>query len=299
MSGVASREAGISRSRHGRRAAAWLGGGCACVALWGAAPATAASSVAINASGAIGLISPAGTTLSFAGTLAGGGIGSGALLADLRPASGGYRGSATIVDGAGSLSGVVRIRARAQSSLIRLTLSLSVTGATGRFTGGRGTLTGSATVTAERGVGRLSLAGIIRGAAGRAPGAVSPRTVVVNGSVQGTEAAVDRHGVETLVGRVTGVTPGPAVAVLQARSTVRTINSTFTLFTAGATLTGQLDLRRGPPRGAVRTDTGTASVTGGAGALAGARTPAPTAVRGTRNLVSQLFSLRIRGRLVL
>jgi len=86
------------------------------------------------------------------------------------------------------------------------------------------------------------------------------------------------------------------VVVVHDRATTTTVRGTFTLFAAGGSLTGTIDLRfRGI--GAVRSEAGTGTITGGAGNLSGARTTAPAMIRGTRNLRSQLIALRIQGAL--
>ncbi len=74
------------------------------------------------------------------------------------------------------------------------------------------------------------------------------------------------------------------------------MRGSFTVFAAGGSLSGVVNLRR-RGRGAVRSETGTATITAGSGDLSGARSISPAAVSGTRNLVSQLIGLRIQGAL--
>ncbi len=252
----------------------------------------------MNVRGQIGIISSGSPALRIAGTLRGAGLGQGGLIADLRPTRGGYAGTLTIVDGSGSLVASLRASARTRGTLVHLSATAPVTGASGRLRGARGTLRWTMILTGDGDVGAIQLAGNLRGAAGRAPGpAVGSRALRVDARMQGTSVALARNGQETIVGAVSGVVPGPAVVVLRVSSTARLLHSAFTIFAAAGTVTGRIDLRRGSGGAQVRTDTGTAVVTGGTGAFLGAHTVGPAVVRGTRDLVTQLIELRIRGEL--
>jgi hypothetical protein len=226
-------------------------------------------------------------------------LGDGGLLASLRHTASGYAGSATIINPSGSLTGTVRAILRRQGHLVHFGIAADITTATGRFAGARGTLTGTALVTATLAVGSLQLHGTLHGAAGGSP-APPAGTVVrhVDGRFRGAELSVAHSGEETVVGSATGVVPGPAVVVVHDRATTTTVRGTLTVFVAGGSLTGVIDVRlRGG--GAVRSESGTPTIAGGAGDLRGAHTTSPAVVSGTRNLVTELIALRIRGDLTL
>ena len=116
----------------------------------------------------------------------------------------------------------------------------------------------------------------------------------MDGRFEGVEVSLDRSGEETIVGSASGVVPGPAVVVVHDRATRTTARGTFTMFVAGGSLTGVIDVRL-HGRGAVRSESGTATITGGAGYLSGARSASAAGVSGTRNLVTEVIALRIRG----
>ena len=177
----------------------------------------------------------------------------------------------------------------------RLSVTGHVSGATGRFTGGHGPLTGSTTINPSFGVGVLRLRGTLHGATGRDP-VRAPSSAVqhVVGHFAGIQVSLNRTGEETVVGPATGVVPGPAVVVVHDRTSATAIHGTFTMFTAGGSLSGVIDLRF-RDRGSVRSEAGTARVTKGAGVLSGARTVSPAVVQGTRDLRSQRIAFTIRG----
>jgi Domain of unknown function DUF11/Bacterial lectin len=92
----------------------------------------------------------------------------------------------------------------------------------------------------------------------------------VDGRFEGIELSLERNGEETVVGSATGIFPGPAVVVVHDRATTTTVRGTFTMFVAGGSLTGVINVRL-LGRGALRSESGTATITGGAGELRGAR----------------------------
>lgn len=267
---------------------------CMCGGLL-TAPCASAATVNVNALARIAYVGSTGGALQFAGTVSDPAVGTGGLLATVHVVSGGYGGSAAIVSASGSLTGTVRATARPQGDLVQLSLTDAVTAATGRLAGARGTLTGSATVTATGGVGELRLRGTLRGAGGRPPAPLSGEGVRhVNGRFQGAELSLARSGVLTVVGSVTGLVRGPAVLVAHERATTTSARGTLTVFAAGGTLTGAFDVRF-PVGSQVRSETGTWTFTGGSGDLRGAHTTSPITLRGTRDLVTELIALRIRG----
>jgi hypothetical protein len=258
-------------------------------------PSAWAGTVEVNALARVAYVGTTSSGLQWAGTVTDPALGGGGLLASLGRTAGGYAGSATIVNSSGSLTGTVRATLRRQVNLVHFDITADITIATGRFAGARGTLTGTALVTATLAVGSLRLHGTLHGAAGRLP-AGPPGTVVrhVDGRFRGAELSVAHSGEETVVGSATGIVPGPAVVVVRDRATLTTVRGTFTVFVAGGSLAGVIDVRlRG--RSAVRSESGTATITGGAGDLSGARSTSAAAVSGTRDLVTQLIALRIRG----
>jgi hypothetical protein len=120
----------------------------------------------------------------------------------------------------------------------------------------------------------------------------------VRGRFLGAELSLTRGGVLTVVGSVTGLVPGPAVLVARERATRTSSKETITVFAAGGTLTGVFKVRF-PGSSTVRSETGTWTFTGGSGNLSGARSTPVIAVRGTRDLESELIALRVRGALTL
>ncbi len=133
----------------------------AAASVWGGllacAPGAWATNVTVNARAQIAVVSSSTRTLQFAGAVSDPGLGNGGLLATVHPAASGYSGTATIVDQSGSVTLAVRVSARKQVSLVRLSVTAPVTSASGRFAGGGGTLTGNGAVTATYGVGNLVL----------------------------------------------------------------------------------------------------------------------------------------------
>lgn len=266
---------------------------CVCSGLF--TPNAWARTIDVNARAQIGLLSSSGGVLQFAGAVSDPGIGNGGLLATVHPAAGAYVGTATFLNRFGSATLALHVAVRKVGPLYDLSVAGAVTAASGRFAGARGTLTGSTTVNPSLGVGVLRLRGTLRGAAGGAPAPLRGIGVRhVDGRFHGVEVSLERSGLETIVGSATGVVPGPAVVVVHDRATATTVHGTFTLFAAGGSLTGVISVRlRG--RGAARSESGTARITGGAGELSGARSTSAAVVTGTRNLVTQLIALRIRG----
>lgn len=259
------------------------------------APSAQAATVNVNALARVVYIGSNAGAVQFAGTVTDPAVGNGGLLATVRPTAGGFRGSALFVNPSGSMTGTFRVTVRVQGPLVRLGFIGAVTGATGRFAGARGTLTGSALVTATLAKGNLRLHGTLHGAVGRAPTPL-PSALVrhVDGRFQGAELSVAPSGLETIVGSATGIVPGPAVVVVHDRATRTSVRGTFTVFVAGGSVSGVIGVRlRGS--GAVRSESGTATITGGVGDLTGARSTSSAAVSGTRNLVTQLIALTIRG----
>lgn len=268
---------------------------CICGGLFGA-PTASAATVNVNALAHVAFIGTTSRGLQWAGTVNDPGIGNGALLASFGRTAGGYRGTATIVNPSGSLAATVRVTVHLEGHLVRFGITADLTRGTGRFTGARGTLIGSALVTATAPVGTLRLHGTLHGASGRAPGPPGgAATRHVNGRFQGAELRLARNGIETVIGSITGLVPGPAVMVAQERATTTSSHGTLTVFTAGGTLHGVFDVRF-PGGGRVRTETGTYTFTRGSGDLSGAHTT-PLVVRGRRDLKLQRISVRIQGAL--
>jgi hypothetical protein len=276
----------------------WVTAVAVSAGLLAAAPSASARNVSVNVRATVIAINASTRVLRFAGTASDPGLGNGGLVITVHPVSGGFAGALTIVGPSGSVTAAVRINVRTRAQLVRFNATASVTAATGRLAGAHGTLTGGGAVTADRGFGELHLAGVLRGATGRSPGTAGG-TRQVDGTFQGAIVSFDRSGAERIMGSVTGLTPGPAVAVFKARVTGSRARGTLTILAAGGTLTADFNLRLGPGMGRFRIDTGTGSVTGGTGAVAGARSVAPIAVHGTRDLVTQLINLRIRGKVTL
>lgn len=258
------------------------------------APSAQAATVNVNALARVVYIGSNAGAFQFAGTVTDPAVGNGGLLATVRPAAGGFRGSALFVNPSGSMTGTFRVTVRLQGPLVHLGFIGAVTGATGRFAGARGTLTGSALVTATLAKGNLRLHGTLHGAVGRAPTPLGAIVRHVDGRFRGAELSVASSGLETIVGSATGIVPGPAVVVVHDRATKTSARGTFTVFVAGGSVSGVIGVRlRGT--GGVRSESGTATITGGAGALTGARSTSAAAVSGTRNLVTELIALNIRG----
>lgn len=280
--------------RRIRRLARWVAlGACGGLLLW--APEAWGRSVTVNARAEVGVFRSTHGVFEFAAAVSDPSLGDGGLLATIRQGANGYVTTGTFVNRFGSLVGTLHATVREQGSLVHLSFAGPVTAATGRFAGARGTLTGTGTVTTATGVGVLRLHGTLRGMTGRAPGPPSTPVVRrVNGSFIGIEVVLARSGEETIVGPVTGVVPGPAVVVVHDRASSTTVRGTFSVFTAGGSATGVIDLRfRG--QGSVRSESGTVSVTGGNGDLSGARTMGLGSVSGTRDLITEEIVLRIRG----
>lgn len=263
-----------------------------------AAPGAWARTVNVNALAHVAYLGTTSSGLQWAGTMHDPALGNGAVVASFGRTAGGYRGTATIVNPSGSLTGAVRVNVRLEGHLVHFGITADVTRGTGRFTGAQGTLTGSALVTATAPVGTLRLHGTLHGASGRAPGPLGGAGIRhVDGHFLGVELSLARSGVETVIGTATGLVPGPAVMLARERTTTTSAHGTLTLFTAGGTLTGVFDVRF-PGAGRVRTETGTYTFTRGSGDLRGAHTT-PLTVRGRRDLKVQRISTRMRGALTL
>lgn len=269
--------------------AVWIG-------LIAGAPSAWARTVNVNA---VAHVAYTGTTsggLQWAGTINDPALGNGGLVASFGPTAAGYRGTATIVNPSGSLTAAVRVTVRLEGHLVRFAITADLTGATGRFTGALGTLTGSALVTATSPVGILRLHGTLRGASGRAPVPLTGSRHV-DGQFLGAELSLSRSGVETVVGSATGLVPGPAVLVAYERATTTSARGPCIVFAAGGTLTGFINVRF-PGGGHERAETGTYSFTRGSGDLSGVQ-PTSVTVRGTRDLRLQRISTRMKGTLTL
>lgn len=283
------------RAVRGKPAGACVALLCAAAVLVAAASASART-LHVKALARVAYVGTTSRGLELAGTVSDRALGKGGLLAALGATAGGYGGTATIVNPSGSLTATVRVATRSQGTLVNFGVTADVTAGTGRFAGARGTLTGTALVTATAAVGNLRLHGTLRGATGRAPAPVPNRGVRhVKGVFRGAELSLARGGLETLVGSAAGLVPGPAVVVVRDRATTTRARGTYTLFAAGGTLTGFLDVHIGGGSGALRAENGTVTVTGGTGAFRGAHTTSPGVVRGTRDLRSQQLVLRITG----
>lgn len=260
------------------------------------APNAWARTVNVNALAHVAYLGTTSSGLQWAGTVNDPALGNGGLEATFGRSGGGYRGSATIVNPFGSLTAAVQVTVRLEGHLVRFGITADLTGATGRFAGARGTLTGSALVTATAPVGTLRLHGTLHGASGRAPAALGGAGVRhVDGHFLGVELSLARSGVETVVGTVTGLVPGPAVMVAQERATTTSSHGTLKVFAAGGTLTGVFDVRF-PGGSRVRVETGTYTFTRGSGDLSGVHTT-PLMVRGTRDLTLQRISTHMKGTL--
>lgn len=270
--------------------------------VWGstgllAAPNAWARSVNVNARAHVTYLATTSRGLEWAGTVSDPTLGNGGLVAVFGRTAGGYKGTASIVNPSGSLTATVHVTVHLEGHLVRFNLTADVTGATGRFTGARGTLTGSALVTATAPVGTLRLHGTLQGASGRAPAPPSGAGVRhVNGRFLGAELSLSHSGMETVVGSVTGLVPGPAVMVAQERATTTSSHGTLTVFAAGGTLKGSFNVRF-PGGSRVRTESGTYTFTRGSGDLRGFHT-SPLMVRGKRNLKLQHISVRMQGELI-
>jgi hypothetical protein len=255
-----------------------------------------ARTVNVNALAHVAYLGTTSSGLQWAGTMNDPALGNGGVVASFGRTASGYRGTATIVDLSGSLTGNVRVIVRLEGHLVHFGITADVTRGSGRFTGARGTLTGSALVTATAPVGTLRLHGTLHGASGRAPGPPGVAVVRhVEGHFLGAELSLSRSGLETVVGSITGLTPGPAVMVAQERATTTRSHGMLTVFAAGGTLTGVFDVRF-PGGSRVRTETGTYTFTRGSGDLSGAHTT-PLSVVGKRDLELQRINVRIRGAL--
>jgi len=130
---------------------------CVCGCLFASAPTAWAKTINVNALAHIAVTSSSGGVLQLAGPLSDPAVANGGLLVIEHPAAGGYAGKATFVTPSGSVTAAMRVSARIQGPLAHLRVTAFVTAATGVFAGARGTLTGSATVTAVFGVGYLRL----------------------------------------------------------------------------------------------------------------------------------------------
>jgi hypothetical protein len=270
---------------------------CGSGALIGA-PSAWAATVNVNAVAHVAYIGTTSSGLNWAGTVNDPALGNGGLLATFGPTAGGYRGTASIVTPSGSLTATVQVTVHLEGHLVRFGVTADLTGATGRFSGARGTLTGSALVTATAPVGTLRLHGTLHGASGRAPAPLGGAGVRhVDGHFLGVELSLARNGVETVVGTVTGLVPGPAVMVARERATTTNSHGTLTVFAAGGTLTGVFDVRF-PGAGLRRVETGTYTFTRGSGDLSGVHTT-PLMVRGTRDLRLQRIDTHMMGALTL
>lgn len=285
------------RFRHRARGLVGIAVLCICGGLL-TAPSAWARTVNVNALAHVAYLGTTSSGLQWAGTVNDPGIGNGGLVATFGRTAGGYRGTATIVNPSGSLTATVGVTVHLEGHLVRFGITADVRSATGRFTGARGTLTGSALVTATAPVGTLRLHGTLHGASGRAPVPLSgARVRHVDGRFLGVELSLSRSGVETVIGSVTGLVPGPAVMVARERATTTSSRGTLTVFAAGGTLTGVFDVRF-PGGSRVRTETGTYTFTRGSGDLSGAHTT-PLVVHGRRDLKLQRIATRMQGTLVL
>ena len=273
---------------------------CAWAGLFAcASSAWAGTECKVNALARVAYIGTTSGGLQWAGTVTDPALGGGGLLATFARTAGGYRGTATIVSPSGSLTATVQVTVRLEGHLVRFGVAADVTGATGRFTGARGALTGSALVTATNPVGTLRLRGTLHGASGQAPVALGGAGVRhVAGRFLGAELSLARDRVLTVVGSVTGLIPGPAVLVAHERATATSARGTLTVFAAGGTLTGTFDARF-PGSSRVRSETGTWTFTRGSGDLSGAHSTPVIALRGTRDLKLERIALRIQGALEL
>jgi hypothetical protein len=119
-----------------------------------AAPGAWARSVNVNALAHVAYVGTTSGGFQWAGPVTDPALGNGGVQATLRLVPGGYVGTATIVNPAGSLTGAVRATLRQHGQLVHFSLTADITAATGRFAGARGTLTGSALVTATLAIGR-------------------------------------------------------------------------------------------------------------------------------------------------
>jgi len=260
-----------------------------------AAPSATAATVNVNALAHVAYIGTTTRGLEWAGSVNDPALGNGGLVATFGRVAGGYSGTATIVNPSGSLTASVQVTVRLEGHLVRFGVTADVTGATGRFRAARGTLTGSALVTATNSVGTLRLHGTLRGASGRAPGPPTGSGIRhVDGRFLGAELGLSRSGILTVVASITGLVPGPAVLVAHGRATTTSSRGTLTVFAAGGTLTGAFDVRF-PGSSRVRSETGTWTFTRGSGDLSGAHTTSPITLRGTRDLKLELISLRLQG----
>jgi hypothetical protein len=101
-------------------------------------------------------------------------------VASFGPTAGGHRGTASIVSPSGSLTADVRVTVHLEGHLVVFGITADLAGATGRFSGARGTLTGSAPL-----------------------GGTGTGVRHVDGRFLGVELSLSRSGVETVVGSVT------------------------------------------------------------------------------------------------
>jgi hypothetical protein len=262
------------------------------------APSAWAGTVNVNALAHIAYLGTTSKGLQWAGTVSDPALGNGGLMATFGRTASGYRGTASIVNPSGSLTANVQVTVHLEGQLVRFGITADLTGATGRFAGARGTLTGSALVTATNSVGTLRLHGTLHGASGRAPAPLTGAGArQVNGHFLGVELSLSRSGIETVVGTVTGLVSGPAVMVAREHAMPTSARGSLTVFAAGGTLFGGFNVRF-PGGGRVRVETGTYTFTSGSGDLTGAHTT-PLTVRGTRDLKLQRISTRMKGTLVL
>lgn len=261
------------------------------------APSAWGQTVKVNVVAQVAYIGATSSGFHWAGTVTDPALGNGGLTATLRLVPSGYVGTAQILNPSGSLTGAVRATLRQQGQLVHFGLTADITAATGRFAGARGTLTGTALVTATLAIGHLRLHGTLHGASGRAPAPPGgARIRHVDGRFLGAELSLARDGLLMVVGSATGLVPGPAVLVAGGRATTAGSRGIITLFTAGGTLSGVYNVRF-PGSGPLRVETGTWTITRGSGDLSGAHST--IALRGTRNLRLELIALRIRGALTL
>jgi hypothetical protein len=261
------------------------------------APSAWGATVNVNVVAQVAYIGATGSGFHWAGTVTDPALGDGGLTATLRLVRSGYVGNATILNSSGSLTGSVTATLRQRGQLVHFGLTADITAASGRFAGARGTLTGTALVTATLADGHLRLHGTLHGASGRAPAPLGgARVRHVDGRFLGAELSLARDRVLTVVGSATGLVPGPAVLVARGRETTTGSRGMITLFTAGGTLSGVYNVRF-PGSGPLRSETGTWTITRGSGEESGAH--GPIALRGTRNLRLELIALRIRGALTL
>lgn len=271
-------------------------GACGSIALL-AAPSAGARTVHITSRATIALVGTRAGHFRFSGPVTDRALGDGGMLLKVHRTSGGLAGTATIIDGLGSLKGKVRMRTTGHTSVTaHEKVTVAVTKASGAFTGARGTLTGRATIRNSSPAGVMRLRGTLRGARGRAPTPPpGTHTHRLNGRFGLAELSVNlkQSNRARAIGSGTGAVRGPTVLVVNERSTKTGVHGTFTLFAAGGSLTGAINWReKAPGTGSGR---GSARITGGTGDLTGAHSSSAATIIVGRNQQLQIVILRIRG----